>query len=243
MSWLRAKDKYLNVYRDFYQKKGFDVLTARLGVYDMLYPDYIGKLCLKVLETDLSHYEDVIFHAFSSGAYVYGTILLELLKRKQNVDSFQMKQAHSFESRIKGIIIDSVVTIDLVLEDLNQRKDITNSFKLFMIFVQMFFKSYRKSTNYLLKANEVIFNNPLPAPALVMVSESDTFANVALSEKMVNHWRIKGIDVEYQRWKDGPHVQLIKYNRQEYEKLVEQFVNQIRQEYNNSELMRKVIID
>ena len=237
MSWLRAKDKYLDVYNDFYMRKGFDVLTARVGAYDMLYPDYTGKICLKALETDLSHYEDVIFHSFSFGTYVYGTILLELIERKAKGKSFQMKQAQSLQSRIKGVIVDSVVTVDLILEDLNQRKDITNSFKLFMISHQMFLKSYRKTTNYLFKANEVIFNNPLPAPALVMVSESDPFANVALSEKMVNHWRREGIDVEYQRWKEGPHVQLIKYNRLEYEKLVDQFVNQITHGYNNSDIL------
>lgn len=87
MSWMLAKEHHIEKYRKMYYNRGFDVLTCKTSPYDLLVPpDGVQKNVkhlIKYLDDHvLNVYPDVIIHAFSVGAYVWGELIVELYKKK-----------------------------------------------------------------------------------------------------------------------------------------------------------------
>ena len=103
-TWMLAKDKHVEKYRQLWYKKGFDVLTVKTSPFDLLMPPLGGQVVAKNLVKSLSQlyaqYNEIVVHAFSVGGYQFGLTLNELIKSGQN--------DHILRS-IKGIVIDSMV--------------------------------------------------------------------------------------------------------------------------------------
>ncbi|CAG2121031.1 unnamed protein product, partial [Medioppia subpectinata] len=103
-SWMLAKDKHVEKYRQLWYKRGFDVLTVRTSPFDLLVPPLGGQVVAKNLAQTLSQlnaqYNEIVIHAFSVGGYQFGLTLNELIQSQQN--------QHILDS-IKGIVIDSMV--------------------------------------------------------------------------------------------------------------------------------------
>lgn len=73
--WLSSEDKHLEKYRQIYYRKGFDVLTIRTRLLDVLVP-HMGseRVANEVVDFLGSHrrYDNLAIHLFSVGSYQLG---------------------------------------------------------------------------------------------------------------------------------------------------------------------------
>ena len=76
MVWLLAEDKHIEIYRQLWFKRGFDVLTVKTTPRDVLFPRIGAQVLAKNLVGYLSEispdfYEEIIIHTFSVGGYLF----------------------------------------------------------------------------------------------------------------------------------------------------------------------------
>ena len=99
-AWLFAQDRHLNKYRKLYLELGYNVLTIRTGLIQLLFPTFGSQIMmLKLIEfirKNQNQYNQYIVHAFSVGVYVMGECLV-LLNGQSNQDVRNI-----FQQRMKG---------------------------------------------------------------------------------------------------------------------------------------------
>lgn len=86
-AWLFAKERHLDKYRELYIEQGFDVLTIKVNVKDFIIPSVgtqvIAADVLRFIDENADYYQNLVFHAFSVGAYQLGEVFV-LLKQEHN---------------------------------------------------------------------------------------------------------------------------------------------------------------
>lgn len=88
-AWLFAKERHLDKYRSFYLKQGFDILTITVNVRDFIVPplgsQVIAANVVRFIVEHSDHYESIMFHAFSVGAYQMGEVFVHLNREESKI--------------------------------------------------------------------------------------------------------------------------------------------------------------
>lgn len=225
LAWMMAKEKHLEKYRQFYFRRGLDVLTVCTSPIDLLLPPIGAQLVAKRLIEFLSQinaqYSEIIFHAFSVGAYQWGEVLVELQRR----DEIDGQVANS----IKGLIIDSMCHVEEAAPGLS--KAITKHFivqPLLELSIDLFLKvSYPIATkNYLRSSNE-IFRNVLKVPGLLLFSKNDEVSNYKANQRLFDTWQKSGYVSNQKCWDQSTHVGHYIDHPVDYESNIDHFLSKL----------------
>ncbi|WAR02361.1 TM53A-like protein [Mya arenaria] len=219
-AWLFAKPSHLKKYCDFYLEHGFDVLTARLTVSELLRPKKVQSVMTNVL--DLCHEgprqeQPLLCHAFSVGGYMYGELLTNLAR--------DMEKYPEFGRRMFGKIFDSPIdyygvpkgVARAITNDKEKSQRIEKS-------VHWYLEKFRPITHQYIRASDNVHANEMKTPGLFLYSLNDPLCNPEHIETLAKTWRLNGIEAETAFWKRAPHVTSFKMYPDEYKSHVIDFI-------------------
>ena len=225
LSWLQAREKHIEKYRQFYLDRGFDVLNVKTSALDLLLPNLGAK---KISENFVrfmveKQYSDVLVHGFSVGGYMFGRFLLEI-------------EAHGEEMRrklldsIRGIVFDSLVPIEGVsIGVANSITDNKLGAKILKQILELYLLLGRSiATKYYEEVSDKVWGGPLRCPTLFLNSREDKISDHKIVENLAQVWSGLGIETHKMLVDKSPHVQLFTKHHSKYVEHVENFLKRIK---------------
>ena len=222
--WLFSKEKHLEKYRKIYFDKGFDVLTVKVNVKNILIPP-LGShvVAQRVLDFLKAHqnYDNIIVNTFSVGCYQFGEVLV-MMNKVENQELFDY-----FNSKFKGIILDSPAYADdaptgLAAVTTNYsiiRSIIANTIRLYMtLFAHIITNNHKNSEN-------MVTTHSKGCPVHFFISRNDPIVSVDKTFKFIEDLKAKDVDVTFKCWQNSVHVShLFKYP-EEYKECLDTFID------------------
>ncbi|KAH7638609.1 hypothetical protein HUG17_2642 [Dermatophagoides farinae] len=205
-AWLFAQDRHLNKYRKLYLELGYNVLTIRTGLMQLLFPPFgtqqIMAQLIQFMRMNQDQYDTYISHAFSVGVYVMGECLV-LLNGQSNQDVRNI-----FQQRMKGVIIDSAV--DVNEGPIGLAKATTSNTLLQIVIIVLirlyYIINYPLATRHYLESSKQIHINPIDCPSLAFISKDDPMVNYDDHIKTFEKHRNNGLIAMIKSWDQSPHV-------------------------------------
>uniref|UniRef100_A0A646QFE6 Transmembrane protein 53 n=1 Tax=Hemiscolopendra marginata TaxID=943146 RepID=A0A646QFE6_9MYRI len=213
LSWMLAKQRHLRKYDSFYTKQGLDVLCVRITPWQMLWPasgsQIVAKNILDFLATQ-PEYKNILIHAFSVGAYVYGEMLVHV---QNNLNKYQ-----PVTNKIIGQIFDSAVDWDGIPQGFSKavtdNKVMQKSLELYTRYHLKTF--YNLATKHYLRASDAFHENFINAPSLFYFSKTDPVGTAEGNLRVIRKWEMNGIPVYAKCWESSPHVSHLHHHPDEY---------------------------
>lgn len=224
LSWMLAKDSHLDKYRSLYLNRGFDVLTVNMAPKDLLFPASGSQVTATNLLDYLkeNNYEDVLFHAFSVGAYFMGEMFVKV---RDNDDKYK-----GILPAIQGVILDSAVDFEGIPTGFPRaltKNPITVTVLEWYIATHLAVM-YNVATKHYLRSSKNFHNTPLRCPALIISSESDKVGSPRQNYLLGESWQLRGVDVKYKTFKDSKHVSHMYQHPEEYTAEIDSFLTKIK---------------
>lgn len=225
MSWLEAKEKHIEKYRQFYLDRGFDVLNVKTSPLDLLLPNVGAKKISKDFVRFMvdKQYSDVVLHGFSVGGYMFGQVLLDIDKQEEGV---KQKVLNS----IRGLVFDSLVPFEGtcigVSRSITQNKALA---KVIEYVLKMYLVlGHNIATKYYLEASEKVWGGPLKCPSLFIMSKDDVISDHKIIERLASVWSKLGLETQKMVVDSAPHVQIYQKHQEEYVNRIEKFLKHIK---------------
>ncbi|CAG2177721.1 unnamed protein product [Oppiella nova] len=227
-TWMLAKDKHVEKYRQLWYKKGFDVLTVKTSPFDLLMPPLGGQVVAKNLVQSLSQlyaqYNEIVVHAFSVGGYQFGLTLNELTKNEDN--------KHILNA-IKGIVLDSMVFADDCAPGLSRAITLNPVVQpIIESSIKLFLKTCKPIVKYYDICERMYFHPALKYSGLFLYSRDDVVSSVANNEKVIDLWTRLGHNVRHKCWDTSTHVLHYRDHQQDYEQELHRFVQSLKLRHN-----------
>lgn len=225
LSWLEAKEKHIEKYRQFYLERGFDVLNVKTSPLDLLLPNHGAR---KISEDFVrfmidKQYSNVVWHGFSVGGYMFGRLLLEIDKldegtRKHLLNSF------------KGLVFDSLVPFEGTC--VGVANSITRN-QIGAKIIEQLLRFYLTvghniATKYYLEVSDKVWGGPLKCPSLFLMSKDDIISDHKIVERLMSGWSKSGIETHKMLVDSSPHVQIFTQHHEAYKSEVENFLAHIK---------------
>lgn len=224
MSWLQAKEKHIEKYRQLYLERGFDVLNVKTSPLDLLLPTIGAKKISKDFVRFMAEkqYSDVVLHGFSVGGYMFGQVLLD-------VDREEPQLRDNLLNSIRGIVFDSLVPFEgtcigvanSITSNKLGAKLLENLLRLYL------FLGHNVATKYFLEASDKVWGGPLKCPTLFLMSKDDIISDYRIIERLAEVWDGKGIETHKKMFDSSPHVQLYSKHPITYISQLESFLKRI----------------
>lgn len=225
MSWLEAKEKHIEKYRQFYLDRGFDVLNVKTSPLDLLLPNVGAKKISKDFVRFLveKQYSDVVLHGFSVGGYMFGQVLLDIDKQHEEIRG-------KILSSVRGLVFDSLVPFEgtcigvanSITTNPIGAKILENLLRLYL------FLGHRIATKSYLEASEKVWGGPLRCPSLFLMSKDDIISDHKIVERLASVWTDMGIECHKMLVDKSPHVQIFSKHNKQYVEKVEGFLKHIK---------------
>lgn len=224
LSWLEAKEKHIEKYREFYLHRGFDVLNVKTSPWDLLLPNYGAK---KISEDFVrfmieKQYSNVVLHGFSVGGYMFGRFLLE-------IDQLNEEMRRKLLNSIRGLVFDSLVPFEGtcygVANSITRNKLAAKAIEQLLRFYLLV--GHNVATKYYLEASDKVWGGPLRCPSLFLMSRDDKISDHKIVERLASVWSELGIDCQKMLVDSSPHVQLFSKHHDQYVQRVGDFLKYI----------------
>ena len=187
----------------------------------------IGNV-LDTLAADQSN-RPLLLHAFSSGVYYVGELLVKLL---QNPDKYS-----TIPPRLNGLIVDSLV--DMNGFSMGVSRAVTQN-KIGQQIVRSASDMYLKlpNTKHYRRAGVAFKQNAFNVPSLMLYSLNDPFIEPDHIEAISLKWRENGMIANTKFWNEAQHVKIYTRYPDEYTKSIVSFIRECGLE-NVSEMSQK----
>uniref|UniRef100_A0A6G1S4J9 Transmembrane protein 53 n=2 Tax=Aceria tosichella TaxID=561515 RepID=A0A6G1S4J9_9ACAR len=225
LSWLEAKEKHIEKYRQFYLDRGFDVLNVKTSPWDLLLPNVGAR---KISEDFVrfmveKQYSNVVVHGFSVGGYMFGRFLLEM-------DKFESELRGKLLNSIRGIIFDSLVPLEGIAPGVS--RSITQNplgAKVLEKLIEVYLDVAKNiATKHYVEASKKVWAGPLRCPTLFLMSKDDNISDHRIVERLASVWSNLGIECRRMLVDSSPHVQLFTKHHESYVKQVDNFLKHIK---------------
>lgn len=225
MSWLEAKEKHIDKYRQFYLERGFDVLNVKTSPWDILLPNSCAKRishdCVEFLLD--KQYKDVLYHGFSVGGFMFGQVML-------TIQRLPARSRDPLLKSIRGLVMDSLVTFE------DAPKGIANSIthnRLAAKSLELLIKLYlllghELVTKYFKQVSRLVWSGPLDCPSLFFISKDDRIVDYRSLERLADTWAAIGIETHKMVVDDSAHVQIFRNHYEAYTSRVDGFLERIK---------------
>ncbi|CAG7725236.1 unnamed protein product [Allacma fusca] len=216
--YLGAKKRGVEQYSRYFLNQRFDVLVLPFSWYDAMWPECGAQIIAKEVAEFLvgnERYEKIVVYAFSGGAYVWGEVL--------NVMSQDESKYGFVRKRIIGQVFDSIAVMGMETLTVKFPKVIFPK----STFLQRILGKYLRyhttvlseyTTQHYLQSFEQLKQYEMVGTSiLTFASRDDKISTLDSICDLVYHWRAKGASVDLKLWEKSPHVQHLKYHKDEYE--------------------------
>lgn len=225
MSWLEAKEKHIEKYRQFYLDRGFDVLNVKTSPMDLLLPGVGSKKISQDFVRFLveKQYSDVVLHGFSVGGYMFGQVLLDIDKQEEQVREKLLQS-------IRGLVFDSLVPFEGTCIGV-ANSITTNKFaaKVLENMLKLYLKlGHSIATKHYLNSSEKVWGGPLRCPSLFLLSKDDKISDYRIVQRLAEVWNNLGIETQMLLVDSAPHVQIFNKHHDVYVEKVESFLKHIK---------------
>lgn len=225
MSWLEAKEKHIEKYRQFYLDRGFDVLNVKTSPLDLLLPS-VGAMKISrdfVRFMVEKQYSDVLIHGFSVGGFMFGQCLLDIDRQAEQVRDQLLNS-------IRGLVFDSLVPFEGTC--IGVANSITRN-KVLAKVLESLLRGYLAvghsiATKHYLKVSDKVWGGPLRCPSLFFMSKDDIISDHKIVERLSRDWSNMGISTSNILFDSAPHVQNFTKHHDVYVEEVEKFLKQIK---------------
>lgn len=228
-AWMLSKNSQIEKYREFWIKRGYDILTVQTSPIDLLLPSIGGKRVAKNVYNFLNKltpkYDEILVHAFSVGGYQLGEFLDRLYT---NIDEGD-REAERIYNAIKLILIDSVVFADDAPPGLS-RAITTNPIgqPILEKSIATFLKLTKRYTFDRYKVVEAhVIGNKRNIPSKLIFSKDDVVSNYRSNFEVIDGWKKRGIITEGKCWEKSAHVLHYREHPEEYKHEVERFIERV----------------
>ncbi|KAF7490311.1 Transmembrane protein 53-A [Sarcoptes scabiei] len=205
-AWLFAKERHLDKYRSFYLKQGFDILTITVNVRDFIVPplgsQVIAANVVRFIVEHSDHYESIMFHAFSVGAYQMGEVFVHLNREESKISKSVVGKL------LKALVYDSAADINEAPLGLSKATT-NNRFLQWAICSMMkahFHWCYHIATKHYMASSEAVHQNEFRCPTLAFLSKDDDVVNYQDQLTTLDRWREDGVQVTIKCWDQSTHV-------------------------------------
>lgn len=222
--WLNASQRAVQRFVDLYHESGYDVLYIPGRVIQFAWPPLSMKLARQVLATvsELEHYEHLLCHAISIGAYNHTSCMMLL---QENPTMFQ-----SFRNRLRGVIFDSLTLgstkrmISGVRHGLSQNPLVQSLIpRLLSVYLCV---TYKYTLNFFEKGVQLFQDFPLQVPTLFVYSRDDPMCDADLVDAIIKNWRENlKMTVSFICWTKSKHAMHLKTNTEDYKKAFSDFMD------------------
>lgn len=227
-TWLNAKKSQAFKYVEMYLSRGFDVLHITSAVGQFLWPPLSQKLArefIEVLKGHCRHYEDLLVHGMSIGAYNYTTCLI--LADEDPVAK------EVFLNRVRACVFDSLTlgTLDNMMQGIvvgvTKRAPLQRLMKGTM---RTYLCATRRQTvDFYLKSVEFFRSRPAKVPTLVFASQDDPMCDYAHLKSLETHWKDKvKLPVTFQVWEKSPHCGHLRLHHDDYVRTLDDFLKSLK---------------
>lgn len=180
-------------YIELYIEKGYEVLSAEISPWQLLWPTNGSKLVAKDIVHFLHYntqFNPLLIHGFSVGGYLYGECLVYM---SEDLEKYQ-----PLIDRFVGQIWDSVadfteIPVGVPKATFPRNPAIRSGLERYMNYHLKTF--HESATQHYLKASELYYSGLVACPALHFCSKTDPVGNVTTISKLCDIWREKGIRV------------------------------------------------
>ncbi|CAL1540612.1 unnamed protein product [Lymnaea stagnalis] len=244
-TWMGAKEKHVNKYRELYTTLGLDVLTIKSSSKDFLWPPtsfVLAKEITSTLKNELGAYNQFLLHSISVGSY--NLTVLCMHARQQHLEEQLLK-------KFSGIIFDSIVVggglggiikhpQDQKVKDIEALDRMINAVAISVSqtkFVQgiltsiarVYFAATKSHTvDFYETANNAVRDEPVNVPTLVLTCRNDPLTDLDVTEKLVDIWKANhNMPVTLHVWDDSAHAQHYVLHRDEYVNIHKNFLAQV----------------
>ncbi|XP_037317770.2 transmembrane protein 53-like [Pungitius pungitius] len=223
-SWLGARRAAVGKYRDLYLDRGMDVLLVQSSVMHFLWPRWglgYGLEVLEVLERPQFSGRPVVIHATSIGGFTLSQTLAHAAEGR--------REPAGLAQRVRGHVYDSLVVGTLEHMAIGLGKTLVPRFEsLVKNAAMLYFWLFKKHTaDFYNNSIRVFHNSPITAPALFFFSEDDALCSPADMERLIDHWRGRGVTVESRKWKVSKHAAHMRCHPEEYLCTLEKFLDSL----------------
>lgn len=213
LPWLGSRPQAFTKYCDIYFRTGLDVLVVTSEVSHFLWPRWgldHSRMVLDLLESERFVSRPLLVHAFSIGAYVFAQLLVHMSKDPQRYEPLA--------KRIHGQVYDSVVigTLDHMATGVG--KTLFPQLEFLVKHASLTYFSLFKSqtVDYFDAGLDAFWNTPVKAPALFFSCKNDALSDWETLDRLAEHWRRAGINVNSKTWDVSTHAGHLKRHPQEY---------------------------
>lgn len=224
LSWLEAKEKHIEKYRQFYLDRGFDVLNVKTSPLDLLLPNVGASKISRDFVRFMTEkqYSNVVLHGFSVGGYMFGRLLLE-------VDKLDTEDRRKLLNSIQGLVFDSLVPFEGTC--VGVANSITSN-PLGAKFLEQMLKLYlylghEIATKHFLQASDKVWGGPLKCPSLFIMSKDDKISDHRIIQRLASVWNSLGLETDQMVVDKSPHVQIFHKHHNQYVDKVEDFLKRI----------------
>ncbi|KAL6116763.1 uncharacterized protein ACO6RY_14712 [Pungitius sinensis] len=223
-SWLGARRGAVGKYRDLYLDRGMDVLLVQSSVMHFLWPRWglgYGLEVLEVLERPQFSGRPVVIHATSIGGFTLSQTLAHAAEGR--------REPAGLAQRVRGHVYDSLVVGTLEHMAIGLGKTLVPRFEsLVKNAAMLYFWLFKKHTaDFYNNSIRVFHNSPITAPALFFFSEDDALCSPADMERLIDHWRGRGVTVESRKWKESKHAAHMRCHPEDYLCTLEKFLDSL----------------
>ena len=235
-AFLYATPKMINMYCDFYHKRGLDVLLVRGHLKYFLWPpscQWFVRRLLVVLKNNeiVASKEHLVVHAISVGAYIYTTMMLEM---------FHQQRYSGIAKKIQGHVLDSVTTggTSRMIEGAVQYMKTTFVKSVATVGARFYlFLTSSYTLDFYDITVDLITNNPIDVPSLFFYCLDDPIAPAESVERIIKRWKThNNSSVISKHWEHSKHSAHILFHTEEYENTLNGFLNDIYNKNKKSKL-------
>ena len=160
----------------------------------------------------------VLVHAFSVGAYLFGEVLVQMLKHPEVYGNIA--------NRLCGQILDSPVDYYGIPKGFSKAMSENSHLRAgIKSFLEWYLKSLSSVvTKHYIRSSNVFLANDLKLPSRFLYSLSDPVCESDKIEEQAEKWRRKGIDADTKFWDNAHHVSMFMKYPDDYERTVAQFI-------------------
>ncbi|XP_044883179.1 transmembrane protein 53-A-like [Mauremys mutica] len=226
LPWFGARFRSTARYLELYLPRGLDVLVVESDLSHFLWPRHglaYATCVLGLLQGSQPFCSrPLLVHAFSIGGYTFAQMMVHMSREPQ--------RHRQLAERIRGLIYDSLVMGSLgdMALGVAQMSSSAALRPLVRGGTRLYFSLLRCCTvRYYKAAQDVFFRPPLRCPVLVFYCCNDPLSDPARVQELLESWRGAGILVRAQGWQDSRHAAHLRQHPQEYQQVLQGFLEQL----------------
>lgn len=222
-----ASERAIESYCEVYHRYGFDVVYVKSYLKQFAWPknsQTLAAVLLNHIKTDLQHYQNILVHAMSMGAYNFTVVMGEFYDKPEVY--------RDVENKVRAVVYDSIVIGSLK----NMSRGVGRGASKNPVIQRLIPLSMSAYLNATYPFTVRIFNHyidqfkqkPLNVPTLLFYSKDDPMADYSVLSGLVKEWKGKfTFSLSEKCWDTSKHARHLQTHKDDYLSTLQNFLKAI----------------